>query len=294
MSSTPGGGTRWSQAENGDPKAAAPAPRNWFSLAIWLAPIRWYSKAARHATAAARRNLTMFQALKEWYALSKFKRTPIAQALRAHTQFYFDDTILQSLAPEAKQQRIAELTHRLGTILSSPNPFLAYRSELVEAAFGYADLQVLCLLPHEKNDVTDSPYISGELHKHIRACKEHNDDVARIMWELPELANEELITALNVAAVIRLYHLNGLNIARGLFEPDNLDDPKDWFKPLVKSVLIFAEQNHRLKLELPSLCDKFGIEALEHMTFTNFVRDGHNQPLFEWERHYKKVHAEVS
>jgi hypothetical protein len=167
----------------------------------------------------------MFQALKEWYALLKFKRTPIAQALRAHTHYYFDDTILQSLAPEDKLQRITELTHRLGKILTSPDPFLAYRSELAEAAYAYADLQVLCLLPHEKNDVKDSPYISGELHNHIRACKAHNDDVARIMWELPKLTDEELITVLNMATVVRLYHLNGLNIVRGLFEPHNLNDP---------------------------------------------------------------------
>lgn len=236
----------------------------------------------------------MFQALKERYALWKFKRTPIAQALRAHTQMYFHDTILKSLTEEAKKQRIAEFTRRVGRILSSPNPFLSYRNELVETAFSYADLQVLCLLPEEKNDVTNSPYISGELHKHLRFCKEYQDDVARIMWQFPGFTDEEIIVALNMATVLHLYHLNGLNIVRGFFERHNLDDPKDWFKPFVKSMLIFAEQSHRQKLGLASLCGEFGIEALEHMTFSNFVRDGHQQPLFEWERHYNRVHAEVS
>jgi hypothetical protein len=237
---------------------------------------------------------SMFEAVKQRYALFKFKRTPIAQALRAHTHTYFNDTLLKSLPPQIKKQRIAEFTQRLARITASPNPFLTYRGELAEAAFSFADLQVLCLLPEEKNDVTDSPFISGELHKHIRRCKEYQDDVAKILWQFPEFTDDELITALNMATVLHLYHLNGLNIARGLFEPRNLDDPKDWFKPLVKSTLIFAEQNHRSKLGLPSLCDEFGIAALEHMTFSNFVRDGHSQPLFEWERHYKRVHAEAS
>jgi hypothetical protein len=178
--------------------------------------------------------------------------------------------------------------------LSAQNPFLTYRGELAEAAFSYADLQVLCLLSEEKDDVTDSQYISGELHNHIRSCKDHHNEVAKIMWQCPDLTDDELIAALNIASVLHLYHLNGLNIARGLFEPYNLHDPKDWFKPLVKSTLIFAEQNHRQKLGLPSLCGEFGIEALEHMTFTNFVRDGDHQPLFEWERHYNRVHAESS
>jgi hypothetical protein len=237
---------------------------------------------------------TLFEALKQRYALYKFKRTPVAGALRLHTQTYFKDTLLRSMSWEAKEKHIGDFMRRVGAMFLTTNPFLAYREELASAAYAYADLQVLCLKPEEKTDVLDSPYISGELYRHLRALKDHHDEIARILWQHPEITDEELIATLNAETVLCLYHLNGLNIIRGEIEHRVLDDPKDWFKPLVKSTLIFAENHHRNQLGLPSLCDEIGIRALEHATLMDFVRNGHQQPLFEWERHYNLVHAEAS
>ena len=114
-----------------------------------------------------------------------------------------------------------------------------------------------------------------------------------MIWQYPEATDEEVHATLNAEAVLCLYHLNGLNIVRGEFEPRDLEDPKDWFNPFIKSAMIFAEDCHRGNLHLPRLCPN-DLLPLQHSTFMNIVENGHQQPLFEWERHYDLVHSEVS
>jgi hypothetical protein len=181
--------------------------------------------------------------------------------------------------------------------MGSPNPFLAFREELAGSTYAYAELQVLCLKPDERSDIHNSPYISGDLYPYIRRCKDHHEWIARVLWENPDISDEDLIAMLNAQCVLFLYHMNGLNIIRGLFERRTLDDPKDWFKPFVRSMLIFAENTHRGKLRLPSRCGEDfdgSIRSLQHATFMDFVRTGAEQPLFAWERHYNLVHSGVS
>jgi hypothetical protein len=156
---------------------------------------------------------------------------------------------------------------------------------------------VLCLKSAEKSDVHDSSYISGELYPYIRRCKDHHEWIARVLWEQPDISDEDLVATLNAQCVLLLYHMNGFDILRGLFERRTLGDPRDWFKPFVRSMLIWAENTHRGNLQLPSM---FGgdfdgsIRSLQHATFMDFVRTGAEQPLFAWERHYNLLHSDVS
>jgi hypothetical protein len=239
----------------------------------------------------------VFDAIKRRWQEHKFRQTVEAQALRAHTRRYFNETMLRSLSKQEKNRHIHEFLQNLGRILTSQNQFLSFREQLGSSVAGYAELQVLCLKPEEKSDVHDSPYLSGELYPYIRQCKDHVEWVGRLLWERPTINDDDLIATLNARCVLILYHANGLNILRGLFEHRSLDDPKDWFKPFVRSMLIAAENTHREKLNLPSMLGEgfeAMIRALQHATFLNFVVDGAEQPLFASERHYNLVHSEVS
>src|SRR6266478_3782489 len=96
----------------------------------------------------------------------------------------------------------------------------------------------------ERADIFSSPYISGDLHRHIRSCGTYNREIDRMIWQYPQATDEELHATLNAEAALCLYHLNGLNIIRGEFEQRDLDDARDWYKPFIKSALIFAEDCH--------------------------------------------------
>jgi hypothetical protein len=215
--------------------------------------------------------------VREWHAVRKWGRTTIGRALQIHTH---NETILRTLSADAKKRHALVFFARVFALPQAPNPFLAYRHELSLAAWAYADIQVLCLTPAECTDIFASSYISGELYRHIRSCANHNKEIERVIWQYPEATDEEVHATLNAEAVLCLYHLNGLNIVRGEFEPRDLEDPKDWFNPFIKSAMIFVEDCHRGNLHLPRLCPN-DLLPLQHSTFMNIVENGHQQPLFE-------------
>ena len=55
--------------------------------------------------------------------------------------------------------------------------------------YAYANLQVLCLVPEEKSDLhfSDSPYISGELNRHILRCAQHQTQLKELLWKEPDI-----------------------------------------------------------------------------------------------------------
>ena len=65
------------------------------------------------------------------------------------------------------------------------------------------------------------------------------------------------------------------------------------YRPYVASAMIFAENNYRNAIGLPSVIPaEQGIVALKHSTFMTFVVDGTANPLDAWEAHYGMVHSD--
>jgi hypothetical protein len=151
---------------------------------------------------------------------------------------------------------------------------------------------VLCLKPDEKAQsyYSGARYISADLHRHIRACAQHHDELKRIVWEHPEFTDEELVANANARAAVWLYYANGLNIVRSEFG-EQLIKGKDWYRPYIVSAMIFQENNYRREIGLPSLAPD-SILPLEHSTFRTFVAGGDRNPLYEWETAYGCKHAD--
>jgi hypothetical protein len=226
-------------------------------------------------------------------ALRKFSQSVLGDALRIHTQKYLNETVLRGLSSELKQKIAEQFSIRLFAIARAPNPFLTFREELCNAAIAYADLQVLSLTPQEKAETFSAVrYISGELSRYIRQAADFNKEVARIIWEHPECTDDELIVFANVRCAVFLYHLNGWNLVRVAtkIDPAHSAD-KDWFSPFVTSMLISSEHGARQKLGLPSLFTD-GVAPLRHASFMVDVAKGQTNPLFEWERSYRRKHRE--
>ena len=79
---------------------------------------------------------------------------------------------------------------------------------------------------------------------------------------------------------------------RGDFERFDFKDNKDWFRPFVRSMLIWHEHLIRQKIGLPNLMPNY-ILSIQHSTFFNIVRDGHEHPLYEFEHHYGVRHDAI-
>jgi hypothetical protein len=172
---------------------------------------------------------------------------------------------------------------------------MAYREALATTAYRYAGLSTLYLKPSDKVGTypADSRYISYSLSQHIRAAAKYEEEIQKLVWENPDQTDEDLKRVVGARSLIALYHLNSLGIVRGEFEERRDNDPKDWFLPFVLSMSIWREDMHRSKLSLPRLCPNYML-PMQHGGFFNIVLKAYEQPLFEWERTYNVVHAEVS
>lgn len=202
--------------------------------------------------------------------------------------------MMRDLSPEGKQAIAGRLANKIDGITQSSEPFLQCRLEFVGTAVAYAELQVLCMLESEKAAVPHfkSKYISGELYRYIRKCVPHNEALKQHVWRYPDSTDENLIAMSNFWCAENIYYLDGLNLLRREFEDYETDPTKDWLQPLLISLLIFYEDTYRQKIGLPSLTPSY--EALRLSTLVNLVRDGHSNPLYEWETHNEVVHVKYA
>src|SRR5262249_53450648 len=155
-------------------------------------------------------------------------------------------------------------------------PFLVFRKELCTAATSYADLQVLCLTPEEKSaNFGGMRYISGELSRYIRKSADFNKEIATILLDHQQCSEGDLMALTKVECAILLYYLEGLNLVRTAtkIDPPAQNTNNDWFRPFIRSMLIFSEDAARQKLGLPRLCYN-SIAALRHGSFMADVASG--------------------
>ena len=222
------------------------------------------------------------KAVKEW------KKSTLGQALALHTQEYFYGKVksLSGMSEGEKQKLIGDFYGKVASINQAENPFLKLRELLATYVVEFSKLQVLCLTKEEKVEqfYADCPYISGELHLHIRALTDHNKELKELKWSHEDLTDEELIGFCNGRSALLLYYMNGINVVR--IEAKDRHNTKDWFKPFVRAMLIWDEDTYRSQIGLPSLLPG-SLDALEYSTFMNMVVNGIENPLYAWEMAFK-------
>lgn len=225
-----------------------------------------------------------FQKRKEKKAASEWLHSDLGQTLAIHTDKYFSaNTRLSSFSEEGKKNVVTDFYQQIFNFFKSENPFLAMRESLASYVIGYASYQVLCLTEEEKDDMyySDSPYISGELYKHIDKVVEANDELGELKWKHPDITKDELVSFCNTRCALYLYYVNGVNYVRGEF--DDIDKEKDWLQPFLKSMLIWEEDQVRDKIGLLCLLPD-SLDSLKHSTFINMVTNGYRNPFYEWEK----------
>lgn len=100
----------------------------------------------------------------------RFKRSPLGQALRLHTnEFFYSGHTLSWMEEQKKQVLIQNFMGLLVEAQQAANSALALRTKLTEYVLLFSQLQTLCLTEGEKEDqhYSSNPYISGTLHRRI-------------------------------------------------------------------------------------------------------------------------------
>jgi hypothetical protein len=193
----------------------------------------------------------MLDSLWRKLALSLFVRSGWGQELQKHTDRVFAGSMLRDFSDKGKRERAEELYLRVMEIDRHADRFAAFRQEIASAGLIYGELNALTLKPEECTGMHASPYISGQLHGRIKDAAKYNEMVAHICGR-PEVGNDDdLYWAVQAQAVLSLYWVNGFNLLRGKYEPQNVGVGPEWFRPFVKSMLIWGEYVHRNELGLP-------------------------------------------
>lgn len=225
----------------------------------------------------------MIQAIRDWFALRSWKKSPLGQALQHHgyTYFFAPDAPFAHFEEEAKVKQCAEL-HRLAmSILRAENPLLAGREQLAEYVITFANLMAAGLKEEQKEgDYLNTPYISGKLWPHISQLSDHIDELGRLRFSEPDISDEELVGYCSNRAMLLLFYCNGLNTVSIAVE-DRANRHTEWYQAFVQAAIIFAEDTLRGKVGLPSLLPG-PVDGLVYSTFMNLVLSGEPDPFFSW------------
>jgi hypothetical protein len=219
----------------------------------------------------------------------RFTRTPLAQAIRVHTQEYFSYPSLAGFSEEAKERLVGDFCQRISLIYQSPNPAMACREALTEYTLLFAQLQVHCLTEAEKAEqfYVENPYISGQLWRHIRDSSDHHDELGKWKFEDADITDNDLVANANTRCALYLYYLNGINIVRT--DLDDRSEGKDWFRPFLEACLVNEEHHIRDKLGLPILVPG-SLGSLVYAGFMNYVLSGEQHPFFAWCRDFPNAY----
>jgi hypothetical protein len=192
---------------------------------------------------------------------------------------------LRHFSDDWKQPIVDELRTQIRTeILAMANSIVSCRYLIAAEALALGQLHALTLT---EADMADFGYgqarlISFQLHRHIKACYPHVDELNKYLQRFPDSDDSGLVSWANTQGAIRNYRLNAFNKIRFHFGDMVLPKERDWFAPLVASATVWFEDDFRQKLGLPRLTDDpLGVLAIS--TLSNSVRSGLRDPLAAWE-----------
>ena len=206
----------------------------------------------------------------------------LGKALSAHTREYFyEHPILKDIPEEAKQDLIADFYQKIFELTHSEEPLLTLRGYIASFVQSYATFQVLCLTANEKNKsfYKNSPYISGNLHTHIKSLVIHNNEINELNLKNELLSDEDLLAFCRTKAAISMFYMNGINIVR--YEVKDTVKENDWLRPFIESMLICEEDICRKNIELPTLLENED-DAQRHSHFLQYVSNGSQNPYEAW------------
>ena len=226
-------------------------------------------------------------------SLETWRDSDFEHALETLTKSTFaDGSVLSKFSEDQRQQLVAKLNSLVSDVDKNKNPFLKCRELLGSTGIAFAGLQVLCLKSDWQMEglFDDCQFISGQLRRHIGSCAKYNQELEDYCGCAIANSEEDMLTFATARSAIYLYYLTGLDAVRRRLEAV---PPFDWFRPFVKSMMIWQEDTYRRKIDLPVLLPP-NVDALMHSAFFQTVAGGAKNPLATWEGHFSLKHSDVS
>lgn len=208
------------------------------------------------------------------------------EALHHHTKTYFySGQALAALSDEAKLALIADLRARIATIESSNDSRSLIRQHLSDFVLLYAGVAALALTEDERPlmEFGRNPFITGELHRHIRDAAANHGELAPLLSQ--GASNEELMSFANKRAAVALYFANAFNMVR--IQNGDVTQP-DWYRPFVEAMLVWEEDDMRDRLAMPRLV-RGEVYGLAYYSFLEIVLSGEPDPLNAWQNRWSEL-----
>lgn len=213
----------------------------------------------------------------------QFRRSPLGRALRDHAATYFySGEVLSWMTEENRQRFVDDFMMQLMEIRNAPNSALALRGALAGYVGQFAGLAVLGLTEPEKavQSYAGSPYISGQLFRHIEQAAPHNEAFAKFIREQGgAVSAEDLVGFANTRSSIALFYANGLNMVRTTL--GDTEPPNDWFQPFIEAMMVWEEGKYRERIGLPQLVTG-AVGTIPYSLFRNYVEEGALRPFQTW------------
>jgi len=194
--------------------------------------------------------------------------------------------LIQKLSKEQKEKIILEIYNAVETIWKAPDRVLANREKLLECMLSQVHYEILMLEPG--NELCGFHGISGELKGFLPEFSQKEIESGGFVWRQESKPTKD--EAYNLAWGIwwrANFYCKTLNQIRVYLKDYNTNLERDWYFPLHYALAAFEEYNFREEYGLKQIIE--GIRAIQYSTFLHSVRQGHKDPLAEWEKTYNEV-----
>jgi hypothetical protein len=201
------------------------------------------------------------------------------------------DLVANGIEEETARIWARQTLGELVGILDAQDKRLECRKLLVGGALWYSDYQVIMIQPYPEPDRTGFrgfEGISGELWGHRLAIARRYDAIRNLLVESSlEPTESNAGDAIVILGARSNYYLNMANSLRVCLADYNHDLDQDWFRPMLFSLAVHAENKIRKMIGLPTTLDE-DIAAMSHATMADVILSGTEYPDRFWREHYRR------
>ena len=227
----------------------------------------------------------------DFLAKRRIKNSPELHALHERSESLISDLLAKGIEEEIARIWAKQTFEELVPILSARDKRMECRKQLVGGALWYSDYHVIMIPPSPEPDPTgfrDLKGISGELWDHRLEIARRHDAIRSLLVETSlELTEKNAGDAIVVLGAKSNYYLNMANTLRVCLDDYDHDLDRDWYRPMLFSLAVQAENKIRKMIGLPTTLDE-DIAAMSHATMADVILSGAKFPDRFWREHYHR------
>jgi hypothetical protein len=193
---------------------------------------------------------------------------------------------------ETKNALSEQLWIRLQDIIRDANPVMKCRQALCDAVLELSNYQVLVLPPPPELDTTGlrgTQGITGELKPRLLEISEKNETLRELVYgAFPGKPTYEEVWNLVAGLHWRnAWWTETINAARNALGDCNAVQDRDWYRPFLHAMCVFAEDTYRKDIGMPPAIPGDGFPApLVYSSLLQAVLRGDRYPDLSWRELY--------